>query len=810
MLDVGRKFFTEDYVNDTIEMMGWYKMNEFQIHLSDNEIKPRDLDGDGAPDWDTAYAGFRLASDDPQFAGLASPDGSYTRAQWQGFEDVATRNGVTIIPELDVPAHSLALTNFRPDLRLESHPDQLDLANPDTVPFVESVFAEFAPWFEGPALHFGGDEYYTPQREQVRLYEGSFNHMSGFVADLGFEPRAWGSQKSKSGSADAYTKDVTINAWNNSWFGLKDAQDGGYASYINSQDARLYVVPFADYYHGNGLADQDLYETWLPHMADGQSVEPGQPRGAMWAVWNDEIHTEYSELDVWGLTDSSFPVLATKTWNAQPPTVPYVDFAAARDEIGLPDDLRVLTAPERTGTLEGAEVTASSSAPGHGPESLVDGDRATFWQSAESQATLTVDLGEARQLGSVDITWLRDHAPHSFGVDVSLDGTFWQHVEIGRVDSSSPVDLGRTYARYVRIADIDGGHNPPAARELALTAAPKGVVTASGTEPGTSFSPDLAFDGDPTTRWAAPYTNPRWIQVDLLQQSTFHTVDLRWEAASATAYTMSVSSDGSTWTTVASPTGLAPQARQDSLDVGTVSARYVRVDVTGLAFAPWLSLYEIGIDHESASPIQFTGSVTPAPDTPPATWTAITPEVSLSLAAAGVAVDDFEVRILPSEAGEAGNARSDGGWLPYTGPFTLPVGTERVEYRGGDGAISATGYADLIVRDGDVPTPSPEPTPSPTSGSTDGPTVTPTNGPTTEPTGAPTAGPADVGGTGAAGTPTHGAMAPQGREPSAGPGAEVHTGGTTRTPALALGGAALVVGGAITAAVAVRRRAMAS
>ncbi|MGP9695941.1 family 20 glycosylhydrolase, partial [Brachybacterium sp. AOP25-B2-12] len=53
MLDVGRKFFTEDYVNDTIEMMGWYKMNEFQIHLSDNEIKPRDLDGDGAPDWDT-------------------------------------------------------------------------------------------------------------------------------------------------------------------------------------------------------------------------------------------------------------------------------------------------------------------------------------------------------------------------------------------------------------------------------------------------------------------------------------------------------------------------------------------------------------------------------------------------------------------------------------------------------------------------------------------------------------------------------------------------------------------------------------
>ena len=36
MLDVGRKFFTLDYLKEQIKVLSFYKMNEFQIHLNDN------------------------------------------------------------------------------------------------------------------------------------------------------------------------------------------------------------------------------------------------------------------------------------------------------------------------------------------------------------------------------------------------------------------------------------------------------------------------------------------------------------------------------------------------------------------------------------------------------------------------------------------------------------------------------------------------------------------------------------------------------------------------------------------------------
>ena len=71
MLDVGRKFFSLKFLEDYVKFMAWYKMNNFHLHLNDNEI-----DGGKSPDWKHKYAAFRLAS--PRFEGLAAIDGSYT------------------------------------------------------------------------------------------------------------------------------------------------------------------------------------------------------------------------------------------------------------------------------------------------------------------------------------------------------------------------------------------------------------------------------------------------------------------------------------------------------------------------------------------------------------------------------------------------------------------------------------------------------------------------------------------------------------------------------------------------------------
>lgn len=328
MLDVGRRFFTAGAVRGYIEVMGWFKLNEFQLHLNDNEIKAPD------GDWAKARSAFRLKSDNPEFAGLAAEDGAYDRGEWESFEELASANGVTIIPEIDAPGHARAFVAFRPELGLDGgNSDHLDLSKPESTAFVRDVFAEFMPWFRAEEVHYGTDEY-TADPE---LYRGFFNDMAAHVRALGKRPRAWGSATRMTGTADGYDRDVTINSWNNGWYGPAEAVRDGYR-FINTNDDLLYIVPYADYYHGEGLDGRWLYENWEPHVfADGQVVEPGEPLllGAMSAVWNDLVRAEYTELDVWRMVEPTFGLLAQKMW-AGGGGMTYERFMECVCEVGSP------------------------------------------------------------------------------------------------------------------------------------------------------------------------------------------------------------------------------------------------------------------------------------------------------------------------------------------------------------------------------------------------------------------------------------------------------------------------------------------
>lgn len=330
MLDVGRRFFTPDFIRTYITLMGWFKLNELQLHLNDNEIKAPD------GDWSKAQAAFRLRSGNPALAGLAAEDGSYSREEWDSFEDLAAAHGVTIIPEIDAPGHARAFVALRPELGLDGgNSDHLDLSKPESTAFVKEVFTEFVPWFRGPDVHVGTDEYTA----DPQLYRVFFNEMAAHVRSLGKQPRAWGSATRMTGDAEGYDRDVIINSWNNGWYGPTEAVRDGYR-FINTNDDLLYIVPFADYYHGEGLDGRWLYDHWEPHVfADGQTVEPpyrGQLLGAMSAVWNDLVHASYTEADVHRMVEPTFGLLAQKMWTGATPGVTYDDFMESAKAIGAP------------------------------------------------------------------------------------------------------------------------------------------------------------------------------------------------------------------------------------------------------------------------------------------------------------------------------------------------------------------------------------------------------------------------------------------------------------------------------------------
>src|SRR6185437_14942543 len=113
MLDVSRHFFSKEFVKSYIDEMVKYKYNVFHWHLTDNhgwriEIKGLpNLTETGA--WRVPRTGRRGSFLPAQPGEQPTYGGYYTQEDIKEIVEYARKRFVTIVPEIDVPAHSLAL-----------------------------------------------------------------------------------------------------------------------------------------------------------------------------------------------------------------------------------------------------------------------------------------------------------------------------------------------------------------------------------------------------------------------------------------------------------------------------------------------------------------------------------------------------------------------------------------------------------------------------------------------------------------------------------------------------------------------------
>lgn len=328
MLDVGRKFVPLTVLEDYIRLMSWYKFNDFQLHFNDNAL------GAGSkPDWQRQYAAFRLNS--PAFPGLAAADGSYTEQQIKELEQVASEYAVTITPEIDTPAHDLALTQYRPDLASQQYSKEfLDLGNPATYTFVNSLWNTFLPWFNSPQINIGMDEYDARDSDKYRQY---INTYDDFLKKQGKTARMWGSL-SQMPSKVVVNNDIILENWDNTWANSADMAKQGF-KIINANDHLLYIVPHASYFN-DFLNTRLLYNSWEPYIFNPNypylNLQPGDPHllGATFAVWNDR-YSITSVADITARIEPAFPVLGAKMWAGPTPDTSYEQFENMVDQIGL-------------------------------------------------------------------------------------------------------------------------------------------------------------------------------------------------------------------------------------------------------------------------------------------------------------------------------------------------------------------------------------------------------------------------------------------------------------------------------------------
>ena len=332
LLDVARKFFTIDFLRDYVKFMSYYKMNTFHIHLNDNGFKNM-FDGD----WDKTYAAFRLESS--TYPGLTAKDGSYSKKEFINLQQQANSMGVEIIPEIDIPAHSLAFAHYMPEIGSKEYGmDHLDLFNPNTYTFAEKLFDEYItgqnPVFIGNKVHVGTDEYSNAKKEVVEKFRYFTDYFIKHIQKRGKEAVVWGALTHAKGNTPVTSKDVTMYTWHNPYAQPKDMVKQGFKKLISIPDGLVYIVPAAGYYH-DYLNTQHIYNSWEPRMIGNATFEKNDPvvEGGMFAVWNDHVGNGISQLDVHHRVYPAMQTMAAKTWTADSVSVPFADFDSKRKQV---------------------------------------------------------------------------------------------------------------------------------------------------------------------------------------------------------------------------------------------------------------------------------------------------------------------------------------------------------------------------------------------------------------------------------------------------------------------------------------------
>ena len=333
MLDIARTHYSMQDLRDVVNAMAWYKMNDLHLVINNNYIFHENYVDAGRDPFKESYSAFRLESNVKGADGtpLTAQDLSYSKKEFREFIDYAKERGVNIVPEFDTPGHALSFTRVRPDLiykgpmrgHVKRRCEMLDAGDSETLRFVSGVFDEYLfndpelkrPVFEGCVVHVGSDEFFGDAEDYRRYTDGVLHH----VLSRGYTPRVWGSLSHRSGKTTVVSKGVQMNLWSTGWMNPAEAVALGY-DVINTNDAHLYIVPFANYYRAD-KNHQWLYNNWIPNRIGGLHLPAGHPQllGATFAVWNDMTdlrHNGYGMRDIWESLTDTMAVLSQKMWGA--------------------------------------------------------------------------------------------------------------------------------------------------------------------------------------------------------------------------------------------------------------------------------------------------------------------------------------------------------------------------------------------------------------------------------------------------------------------------------------------------------------
>ena len=172
-LDVVRHIFSVDYIKKYIDYIALHKMNYFHWHLTDDQGWRMESKSHPALNEKAAYRDGTIIGIFPG-TGVDSTryGGYYTIDQMKEIIKYAADRYITIVPEIDIPGHSMAILATYPEFSTEpdkvfkpaitwgifNRQNNVLAPRPETFKFLEDVFNELMDIFPGEYIHIGADE----------------------------------------------------------------------------------------------------------------------------------------------------------------------------------------------------------------------------------------------------------------------------------------------------------------------------------------------------------------------------------------------------------------------------------------------------------------------------------------------------------------------------------------------------------------------------------------------------------------------------------------------------------------------------
>ncbi len=456
MVDIGRKYFSLEWMENKIKELAYIKMNYFHWHISDNP-------------------GFRIESTShPEI----TSEQHYTKQEIRHLLDLARKYHVVIIPEIDMPGHMGAiLKNNLDEFALKDvkggiSNSFLDFTTESSREFVKEIITEFIDLFPGPFWHSGVDEYiydnfdnfpqflnyakqiYGDDAKAGDALFGFINWMNKLVREKGKTLRIWNdpiSKLSNKGGKAVVDTNIIIEYWQGE-DEPKDIVKSGYHVTNCSIDFLYYNLgcSWVGY-------NEFLYERWNPNIYQGEkkvSDSLHKNNGAKYHIWCENSDRE-TEGHVSLVIELVLKILSQGLWGS-PKLVQKIDeFTSIADSVGLAPGVIYPENP-MPGNIAFKKKVSSESIRKNSvfiPQRITDGNRNTQWQSDIRETSwIFVDLEDTFRINKLRLIWFYT-PPKEFYVQISNDSIVWHTIKNYRDTTSFIMDINElnVVGRYVRI-----------------------------------------------------------------------------------------------------------------------------------------------------------------------------------------------------------------------------------------------------------------------------------------------------------------------------------------------------------------------